>query len=304
VDDQVAIIGSANINERSMLGNRDSEVAAIVRDREMIWSRMGNKRVRVGRFPHTLRMRLMHEHLGIDVDIIQERERLTEEYERVLRRMSEDGGSRDGQGSGSDGEDQIDGRKARDFLKARHSAQDEYLARAENVHSFNHDYDVEGEEPHMKTKIGKPKDPRVMGNTEHRLDVEGKGFDHMEEAQKLHEDVGRDTTVDRLGREILVNSVANEGHGSLSVPRKHHSGTRARSISAPQPHHESKERGNLSLPPSRVTRMDTQALGLTLLSQLPALPASDDTDIGGPPLQRSFSHNSMSIIAPLVSAMH
>ena len=32
VDDKVAIIGSANINDRSMQGHRDSEIAVIVRD--------------------------------------------------------------------------------------------------------------------------------------------------------------------------------------------------------------------------------------------------------------------------------
>ena len=32
VDDKVTIIGSANINDRSMLGMRDSEIAAVVQD--------------------------------------------------------------------------------------------------------------------------------------------------------------------------------------------------------------------------------------------------------------------------------
>jgi phospholipase D1/2 len=34
VDDKIALIGSANINDRSMLGSRDSEIAVIVEDRE------------------------------------------------------------------------------------------------------------------------------------------------------------------------------------------------------------------------------------------------------------------------------
>ncbi|POS85779.1 hypothetical protein EPUL_001894, partial [Erysiphe pulchra] len=74
-DDRVALIGSANINERSMLGMRDSECAAIVRDTDMIWSVMDGKPYLVGRFAHTLRMRLMREHLGLDVDSIMEEER-------------------------------------------------------------------------------------------------------------------------------------------------------------------------------------------------------------------------------------
>lgn len=36
VDDRVAIIGSANINERSQRGDRDSELAAVIRDTDMI----------------------------------------------------------------------------------------------------------------------------------------------------------------------------------------------------------------------------------------------------------------------------
>lgn len=50
VDDRIAIIGSANINERSMRGNRDSEVASIIRDTDTIESVMAGKPYRVGRF--------------------------------------------------------------------------------------------------------------------------------------------------------------------------------------------------------------------------------------------------------------
>ena len=35
VDDRLVIIGSANINERSQRGDRDSEIAAVIRDTEM-----------------------------------------------------------------------------------------------------------------------------------------------------------------------------------------------------------------------------------------------------------------------------
>lgn len=70
VDDRIAIIGSANINERSMRGTRDSEVCAIVRDKEMIECHMDGKLYSVGKFPHTLRVRLMREHLGVDIDLL------------------------------------------------------------------------------------------------------------------------------------------------------------------------------------------------------------------------------------------
>jgi phospholipase D1/2 len=36
VDDRLAIIGSANINERSQRGERDSELIAVVSDTDMI----------------------------------------------------------------------------------------------------------------------------------------------------------------------------------------------------------------------------------------------------------------------------
>ncbi|CAE6425545.1 unnamed protein product [Rhizoctonia solani] len=68
VDDRVVIIGSANINDRSQRGDRDSELAAVIRDTDMIESRMAGKPFKVGRFAHTLRVRLMREHLGVDVD--------------------------------------------------------------------------------------------------------------------------------------------------------------------------------------------------------------------------------------------
>ncbi|KAI9735807.1 MAG: Phospholipase D1 [Cirrosporium novae-zelandiae] len=79
VDDRWAIIGSANINERSQLGSRDSECAALVYDTDMLPSTMGGKPFQVGRFPHTLRMSLMREHLGLDVDALHEEELEAEE---------------------------------------------------------------------------------------------------------------------------------------------------------------------------------------------------------------------------------
>ncbi|GME80731.1 unnamed protein product [Ambrosiozyma monospora] len=75
VDDRIAIIGSANINERSMRGTRDSEICAIVRDKDMVDSTMDGKPYKVGKFAHTLRMRLMREHLGVDVDLLEMVER-------------------------------------------------------------------------------------------------------------------------------------------------------------------------------------------------------------------------------------
>lgn len=48
-----------------MLGNRDSEIAAVVRDQDYIDSTMNGVPYKVSRFAHTLRMNLMTEHLGL-----------------------------------------------------------------------------------------------------------------------------------------------------------------------------------------------------------------------------------------------
>lgn len=45
VDDRIVLMGSANINDRSQLGNRDSEVAMLVEDTEMVSSFMDGKEV-------------------------------------------------------------------------------------------------------------------------------------------------------------------------------------------------------------------------------------------------------------------
>jgi len=65
VDDRKTIIGSANINDRSMSGNRDSEIAVMIEDMEMIDSKMNGHLFQVGKFSHYLRCHLMKEHLGL-----------------------------------------------------------------------------------------------------------------------------------------------------------------------------------------------------------------------------------------------
>ncbi|XP_062512561.1 phospholipase D1-like [Corticium candelabrum] len=64
VDDKKAIIGSANINDRSMTGRRDSEIAVLVTDSEMIESKMNDQLYLVGKFSHSLRMQIFREHFG------------------------------------------------------------------------------------------------------------------------------------------------------------------------------------------------------------------------------------------------
>jgi phospholipase D1/2 len=57
-------LGSANINDRSMLGNRDSEIGVLVKDTDQFESSMGGKPWYASRFAHSLRCRLFSEHLG------------------------------------------------------------------------------------------------------------------------------------------------------------------------------------------------------------------------------------------------
>ncbi|KAI0647733.1 phospholipase D [Trametes meyenii] len=79
VDDRLAIIGSANINERSQRGDRDSEIAAVIRDTDMLDCTMAGQPYKVGRFAHSLRVRLMREHLGVDVDALYEEDLMAPE---------------------------------------------------------------------------------------------------------------------------------------------------------------------------------------------------------------------------------
>ncbi|XP_030375279.1 phospholipase D2 isoform X2 [Scaptodrosophila lebanonensis] len=64
-DDRVVICGSANINDRSMIGKRDSEIAAIFIDEEYENGRMNGKDYPSGIFAGRLRKFLFREHLGL-----------------------------------------------------------------------------------------------------------------------------------------------------------------------------------------------------------------------------------------------
>ncbi|CBI22957.3 unnamed protein product, partial [Vitis vinifera] len=65
VDDCTTLIGSANINDRSLLGSRDSEIGVLIEDKELVDSYMGGKPKKAGKFAHSLRLSLWSEHLGL-----------------------------------------------------------------------------------------------------------------------------------------------------------------------------------------------------------------------------------------------
>lgn len=58
VDDEKVIIGSANINDRSLLGDRDSELAVCVEDTQTVPSVMNGEPYRAGWYASTLRKTL------------------------------------------------------------------------------------------------------------------------------------------------------------------------------------------------------------------------------------------------------
>jgi phospholipase D1/2 len=65
-DDRVAILGSANINDRSQLGSRDSELAVVVRDDEQISVKLdGVHNDLVSRNVHNLRLQLWRKLFGL-----------------------------------------------------------------------------------------------------------------------------------------------------------------------------------------------------------------------------------------------
>ena len=303
VDDRVAIIGSANINERSMLGSRDSEVAAIVRDTEVLDSYMAGQPYKVGKFPHTLRMRLMREHLGVDVDHITE-----EEWASQMSDADSTAFHTESSGPNSPTADRATEQK----LSENHArAQEELLERAERLHSFNHDFDwAQDKNPHLQSNKKPSSDPRITRNEVHEKDVRGEGADHFRDIEQREPSLtrGRDTFLDPHGHEKLLNpDVAPEGLANKDNAKRHSTvkgrgrsnttGTKASANSS------GPAEGYAGLPPPRLPRMDTQKLGLTQLSQLPALPIMDDTDIGGPPLQRTFSGASSNVINPLLAEM-
>ncbi|KIX01071.1 uncharacterized protein Z518_10137 [Rhinocladiella mackenziei CBS 650.93] len=283
VDDRVALIGSANINERSMLGNRDSECAAVVRDTDMVWSRMNGQPYQVGRFPHTLRLRLMREHLGLDVDKIMEDAQAleAERHQSELAGKSTRPDSPDDTfGSPLSKEDDMIGPLDN---RTPPEVREELLQRAEDLRSFNHDVDWEQDgNPNLKSTRRLTEDPRVTGNPQHRKDVEGYGFDKMADMDAAGYGTGRDSTFVKGNKEVLVSDLGPEGKATLKEPVKHGEHLRLSSYVVQW------ETPNPPLPPLRpgLGRMNTEQLGLPMLSQLPALPQGDDTDIGGPPITK------------------
>ena len=65
VDDRIVICGSSNLNDRSQMGNHDSELSIVMQDRKMLDSTMDGKPYQAGFHAATLRRHLWREHLGL-----------------------------------------------------------------------------------------------------------------------------------------------------------------------------------------------------------------------------------------------
>ncbi|TPX12237.1 uncharacterized protein E0L32_007123 [Thyridium curvatum] len=292
IDDRVALIGSANINERSLLGDRDSECAAIVRDRDMLWSTMGGKPYQVGRFAHTLRLRLMREHLGLDTDEILAEDRQADmERENEFMNDMNDMYSDDSDASPTAEGSRRPRSRSRPLIYSR-------------TPSINRDVDLEEleshvvpEEPELDLQTTQASGSKSQGSGETKVvanhdkqqkDVEGFGEDRWRMAHKQGIDQGRDSVIID-GQEVLVNHVFGKGENPLSPSQANHH------------HHHTVPNEVLNndecsakdkvppMPP--FNRRTTDQLGLLRTSQLPTLPLTDDTDIGGPPLHLDTQGN-------------
>ncbi|KAJ6257303.1 hypothetical protein Dda_8192 [Drechslerella dactyloides] len=312
VDDRIAIIGSANINERSMLGFRDSEVAAVVRDQDTIWSTMAGRPYLVGRFAHTLRLRLMREHLGIDVDELMAQERMEEAADEG---MESEQRWHDGNSITTQATTNLDGGSLRSFNVGAPSGRPtspvremrpedvDVVTRIESIASFNHDVDWEqANNPNIDAHKKVTHDPRVR---DREKDVAGLGIDHMKAAEEFAKEKGIRpvTAIDRkLGQDghQYTSSFSQVDTGIArtgpEIPLEHRTSLASKRMSMESQQHPGEEvveaDKNPELPPIPTQRVNTTELGLPLSSQLPPLPATNDIDIGGPTVTARLSQGS------------
>ena len=260
----------------------------------MLSSMMNGEPYLVGRFAHTLRMRLMREHLGIDVDEVLEEEQ-QEEEDRRSEQWEKDMDKFHGK--------ETSDRETKDkLLESKHQKQDEVLQKSEYMSSFNHDVDWEqANNPNLKSGKKLTESPRVTNNPEHKKDVDGGGADAMNREELAGRAGLRDTYL-MMGstgsKEVLVSSEdAKAANGKPSKPEK----VETRQRSTPRLTEDGR---NSALPPSETLRGTSSSLhGLSQKSTLPPLPVTDDTDIGGPPPQRTPSQNTTESTNPLVADM-
>lgn len=64
-DDQIVICGSANLNDRSQLGDHDSEIAVIIQEQDTIDTYMNGQPFQASKFAASLRREIFRKHLGL-----------------------------------------------------------------------------------------------------------------------------------------------------------------------------------------------------------------------------------------------
>ena len=225
VDDRVALIGSANINERSMLGTRDSECAALVRDTDMIWSEMAGKPYQVGRFAHTLRLRLMREHLGLDVDEILEQERQQEldreTFEQQLDDIYRDDGMHTGAGESSSRLGSSHQVRSKSINHEMDMEQAQAIHDIASSSSPSPSPSSDAESSSSKKGNRAATDFSAKEKLQKNLDVSGYGQDRWKAAERAGFDEGRDSVIVG-GREVMVHDVDGDGKGTIDSPRPSH----------------------------------------------------------------------------------
>ncbi|CAF1160764.1 unnamed protein product [Rotaria sp. Silwood1] len=90
VDDRMCICGSANINDRSLQGSRDSEICLVVNDVEMIDSYLNGRKEKVGLFCSSWRKKLFRLLLGIkNEEEINVDDPCSDEFYQYFRRIAQ-----------------------------------------------------------------------------------------------------------------------------------------------------------------------------------------------------------------------
>lgn len=204
VDDRIAIIGSANINERSMRGVRDSEVAVCVRDTKVVESRLNGKPWKAAKFAHSLRVRLMREHLGVDIDKFEIIERLMRELENAAAP------SLAPTPSGTPLDTPYPTRPStpvKDGATSPLPVESDFPSWLyPELHTFNW-YAGTGYNKGIREHKKVSTDSRVQGNSAHKADVDGNGFDHFAERQQNPNYLGTPPPVnesqERQARQIM-----------------------------------------------------------------------------------------------------
>jgi phospholipase D1/2 len=245
VDDRVALIGSANINERSQLGNRDSEVAAVVRDTDTVDTTMNGEPYKAGNFCHTLRMRLMREHLGVDVDILDIVERRFNKLEELAKSTKTGTDSKTTESKNKEFEvrssmvelasrdvlNQPDGtNKWKNFKTAKESdaSVDPHDVQFQKINQSDKKQNLP---PHLQEKSHEPaslyyrsfnnrareenvgirdkkqlsNDSRLVNNAAHKRDVEGNGEDRMASKDFKDFKVDASKTLRKWAKKSLLN---------------------------------------------------------------------------------------------------